>query len=122
MRLIKPFDLKNTSNEYKNVDEGIIYEVYMDGLSMLVSHAEIVDIIGDKQWLAGELKCLSKMASNQIVKLSWGAKKKGLLHDFSTTHALPVGEDLHVRSNVVVLNHGKYWQHRAEILYIMILL
>jgi hypothetical protein len=37
---------------------------------MLVSHMEIGDIIGDKQWLAGELKCLSNMASNRIVKLS----------------------------------------------------
>ncbi len=64
VRLIKPFNLKNTSNKYKNVDEGIIYKVYMDGSSMLVSHAEIDDIIGEKQWLAGELKCLSNMASN----------------------------------------------------------
>ena len=40
------------------------------------------------------------------------------MHDFLTTHALPVGEDLHVGSNVVVLNHGKHWQHQAEILYI----
>ncbi len=40
------------------------------------------------------------------------------MHDFLTTHALPDGEDLHVGSNVVLLNHGKHWQHRAEILYI----
>ncbi len=111
VRMIKPFDLKNKSNGYKKVDKGIIYEAYMDGLSMLVSHAEIGDIIEDKQWLTGELKCLSNMASNQIVKLSWGAKKKELLQEFLTTHALPVGEDLHVGSNVVVLNHGKHWQH-----------
>ncbi len=45
------------------------------------------------------------------MKLSWGAKKKELLQEFSTTHALPVGEDLHVGSNGVVLNHGKHWQH-----------
>ena len=64
VRMIKPFDLKNKSNEYKNVDEGIIYEVYMDGSSMLVSHPEIGDIIGDEQWLTGELKCLLNMASN----------------------------------------------------------
>ncbi len=82
VRLIKPFDLKNTSNEYKNIDEGNIYEVYMDGSSMLVSHAEINDIIGDKQWLAGELKCLSNMASNRIVKLSWGAKKRNYCMTF----------------------------------------
>jgi hypothetical protein len=45
------------------------------------------------------------------VKLSWGAKKKELLHDFLTIHAFPDGEDLHVGSNVVLLNHGKHWQH-----------
>jgi hypothetical protein len=78
VRLIKPFDLKNTSNEYKNVDEGIIYKVYMDGSSMLVSHAEIGDIIGDEQWLAGELKCISNMASNQIVNYH-GVQKKGII-------------------------------------------
>ncbi len=92
--------MKNTSNEYKNVDKGIIYKVYMDGSSVLVSHAEIGDIIGDEQWLAGELKCLSNMASNRIVKLSWGAKKKELLHDFLTTHALPVGENLPLMVNI----------------------
>jgi hypothetical protein len=45
------------------------------------------------------------------VKLSWGEKKKELLQIFLTTHALPVGEDLLVWSNIVVLNHGKHWQH-----------
>jgi hypothetical protein len=34
--MIKPFDLKNKSNEYKNVDEGIINEVYLAGARSLL--------------------------------------------------------------------------------------
>jgi hypothetical protein len=56
-----------------------------------VKYSQISDIIGEEEWVAGEMNILSNIGSHQIVNLSFGAKKKekkkntqSLLEDIST--------------------------------------
>ncbi len=67
-------------------------------------------IIGDEEWLHGEVNCLCNIASSQIISLSWGAKKK----ESSNFDALYVC----VSDCVSVENHGKHWIHLEHIISI----
>ncbi len=40
---------------------------------------QIHDIVGGEEWLNGEIKTLSDIASTRIVSLTWGCKKKETL-------------------------------------------
>jgi hypothetical protein len=70
-----------------------------------VNSAQIMDIIGDEEWMKGEMNCICNIASNRKVTLTWGAKKKS-----SNRSQLSIGDD------VIVSNHGTKWEHRAKIL------
>ncbi len=70
-----------------------------------VTSAQIMDIIGDEEWMKGEMNCICNIASNRKVTLTWGAKKKS-----SNRSQLSIGD------NVIVSNHGTKWEHRAKIL------
>jgi hypothetical protein len=37
---------------------------------------QIRDIVGDEEWLNGEITTVSNIGSNCIVALTWGSKKK----------------------------------------------
>ena len=64
-----------------------------------------MDIIGDEEWMKGEMNCICNIASNRKVTLTWGAKKKS-----SNWSQLSIGDD------VIVSNHGDKWEHRAKII------
>jgi hypothetical protein len=70
-----------------------------------VNSAQIMDIIGDEEWMKGEMNCICNIASNRKVTLTWGAKKKS-----SNRSQLSIGDD------VIVSNHGDKWEHRAKII------
>ncbi len=70
-----------------------------------VNSALIMDIIGEEEWMKGELNCICSIASGRKVSLTWGSKKK--LCDKS---------HLSIGDNVIVSNHGTKWEHRAKIL------
>jgi hypothetical protein len=68
---------------------------------------QISDIIGEKEWLHGEVNCLCNIALSTIISLSWGANKKEFKN--SPNSCLCVGD------HVTVENHGKHWIQLAEI-------
>jgi hypothetical protein len=90
-----------------------------------VKYSQISDIIGEEEWVDGEMNILSNIGSHQIVNLSFGAKKKekkdniqSLLEDLSThnKNAKKNGTEysesnkskdlLIVGDRVIVMNHG----------------
>jgi hypothetical protein len=72
-----------------------------------VNFGQISGIIGEEEWLHGEVNCLCNIASSQIISLSWGAKKK-------ESKNLP-DSCLCVGDHVTVANHGKHWIQVAKI-------
>ncbi len=75
-----------------------------------MNFGQINDIIGDEEWLQGEVNCLCNIASSQIISLSWGAKKKESTH--SDVLCICEGD------RVSVKNHGKHWIYLGHILII----
>ena len=55
--------------------------------------------------MKGEFNCICNIASDCIVTLTWGSKKK-----VSDRTQLSLGDD------VIVSNHGTKWEHRAKII------
>ena len=91
-----------------NKDSDPIYQVTMDNddqTTFYVNYAQIMDIIGEEEWMKEELNCICNIASSRTVSLTWGAKKKS-----SNWSQLSIGDD------VIVSNHGKKWEHHAKIL------
>jgi hypothetical protein len=91
-----------------NKDSDPIYQVtmeYVDQTTFYVNYAQIMDIIGEEEWMKGELNCICNIASSRTVSLPWGAKKKS-----SNRSQLSIGDD------VIVSNHGIKWEHHAKIL------
>ena len=64
-----------------------------------------MDIIGEEEWMKGELNCICNIASGRKVSLTWGLKKKS-----SDRSQLSIGD------NIIVSNHGTKWEHHAKIL------
>ena len=64
-----------------------------------------MEVNGEEEWMKGEFNCIRNIASERIVTLTWGWKKK--LRDRSQ---LSIGDD------VIVSNHGTKWEHRAKII------
>ncbi len=54
----------------------------------------------------GRFNCICNIASDRIVTLTWGLKKK-----LSNRTQLSIGDD------VIVSNHGTKWDHRAKIIH-----
>ena len=81
-------------------------------------------IVGDEEWLKGEIKTLSNTGSNRIVALTWGCKKKESLNSNDTlcnASSVCLNSDytlLCVVDCVIVLNHGDKWIHLARIVEI----
>jgi hypothetical protein len=64
-----------------------------------------MEIIGEEEWMKGELNCICNIASGRKVSLAWGLKKK-----LSDRSHLSIGDD------VIVSNHGTKWEHCANII------
>jgi hypothetical protein len=69
------------SQEYENENDRFLYEVFpTKGNKYYVNYTQIHDIVGDEEWLNGEIKTLSNIGSNRIVSLTLGCKKKESLN------------------------------------------
>ncbi len=71
---------------------------------------QINGILGEEEWLQGEVNCLCNIASSQIISRSWGAKKKESKN--SDAVCACVGDCVSVE------NHGKHWIHLGYIISI----
>jgi hypothetical protein len=113
VRLLRMNYFGKHSITFRNSNEDVIYEVVINtnGSSFLVNLDQVYDIVGEEDWIHGKVKCLSNLASSQIITLSWGATKKESIHQRSILS----DEGLQVGNHVVVENHGKHWPHKAEI-------
>ncbi len=112
----------------------VIYDIVQtDGLKYSVKYSQINDIIGEEEWVDGEMNTLSSIGSHQIVNLSFGAKKKekknntqSLLEDLSTHNkkakkkGIEYSESnkskdlLIVGYRGVVMDHGMKWINYAK--------
>ncbi len=106
------------SREYEDEHEKYIFKIYTTkGDNYFVNLAQIPDIIGDELWFSGETKCLCNIASNRMISLSWGAKKKESSH--STETASISSRPCCVGDRVIVSNQGRKWEHLAKIIKII---
>ena len=108
MRTIMKDDMTGTESNLFNNNKDHIYQMTMDNdvqSTFYVNSALIMDIIGEEEWMKGELNCICNIASGRKVSLTWGSKKK-----LSDRSHLSIGDD------VIVSNHGTKWEHCAKIL------
>jgi hypothetical protein len=111
IRHIVRHDIYENLREYESKDDCHIYEIFLENNTFhYVSFGQINDIIGEEEWLQGEVNCLCNIASSQIISLSWGAKKK----ESKNSDALCIC----VGGCVCVENHGKDWIHLGYIISI----
>jgi hypothetical protein len=110
IRHIGRHDTYDNSTEYEIEDDCYGYEVFLENDITHVNFGQITDIIGDEEWLQGEVNCLCNIASSHIISLSWGAKKK----ESTLSDALCACEG----DCVSVENHGKHWIHLGHIISI----
>jgi hypothetical protein len=104
------------SREYEDDHEKYIFKIYTTkGDSYRVNLAQIHDTIGDETWFNGETKCLCNIASNRMISLAWGAKKK---ESSSCTGTPSISSHPCVGDRVIVSNQGSKWEHLAEIVKI----
>ncbi len=75
-----------------------------------MNFGQINDVIGEEEWLQGEVNCLCNIASSQIISLFWGAKKKE--PKSSDALCFCVGDHASVE------NHGKHWIHLGHVISI----
>ncbi len=55
----------------------VIYDIVQTNSHIFfVKYSQISDIIGEEEWVNGEMNTLSNIGSHRIVNLSFGAKKK----------------------------------------------
>ena len=65
--------LYDGSQEYENKNDHFLYEVFTTkGDKFYVNYTQIHDIVGDEEWLNGEIKTVSNIGSNRIDSLTWG--------------------------------------------------
>jgi hypothetical protein len=111
IRHIGRLDIYENLIEYESEDDCHIYEIFLENdTSQYVNFGQINDIIGEEEWLQGEVNCLCNIASSQIISLSWGAKKK----ESKNSDALCIC----VGDCVSVENHEKHWIHLGHIISI----
>jgi hypothetical protein len=80
--------------------------------SYFVNLDQVYDIVGEEDWIHGEVNCLASLVSSRTITLSWGAKKK----ESTKQRSVLPDESLQVGDHVVVENHGKHWPHQAQII------
>ncbi len=73
---IEDKDKDKKATQLPNWDKVIYDIVQTNGLKFSVKYSQKNDIIGDKEWVDGEMNTLSNIGSHRIVNLSFGAKKK----------------------------------------------
>jgi hypothetical protein len=111
IRHIGRLDIYDNSREYDIEDDCHIHGIFLENnITHYVNFGQINDVIGDEEWLQGEVNYLCNIASSQIISLSWGAKKKESTN--SDALCLCVGD------RVSVENHGKHWIHLGNIISI----
>jgi hypothetical protein len=113
----------------------VIYDIVQTNSHKFpVKYSQISDIIGEEEWVDGEMNTLSNIGSHQIVNLSFGAKKKEkrnrtqrLLGNLSTHNkkAKKKGTEYSESNNknclivgdcVIVMNHGMKWINYAKVI------
>jgi hypothetical protein len=98
-------------------NEDVIYEAVTDtnDPSYLDNLDQVYDVVGEEDWIHGEVNCLANLASSWTITLSWEAKKK----ESTKQRSIISDEGLQVGNHVVVKNHhGKQWPHKAQIIVI----
>jgi len=104
------------SREYEDDHKKYIFKIFTTkGDSYLVNLAQIHDIIGDEPRFNEETKCLCNIASNRMISLSWGAKKK---ESSNSTEIPSISSCPCVGDHVIVSNQGSKWKHLAKIVKI----
>jgi hypothetical protein len=83
-----------------------MYEAVTDtgDSSYLVNLDQVYDIVGEEDWIRGEVKCLANLASSWTITLSWGANKKESIKQRSvlSDEGLQIGD--HVLLKIMVNN------------------
>jgi hypothetical protein len=65
IRHIGRLDIYDNSREYDIEDDSHIYEIFLEnGITHYVHFGQVNDIIGDEEWLQGEVICLYNIASS----------------------------------------------------------
>ncbi len=71
IRHIGRLDIYDNSREYDIEDDCYIYEVFLENdITHHVNFGQICDIIGDEEWLQGDVNRLCNIASSRITSLS----------------------------------------------------
>jgi hypothetical protein len=71
IRHIGRLDIYDYSREYNIEDDCHIDEIFLENdIILYVNFGQINDIIGDEEWLQGEVDCLYNIASSQIIYFS----------------------------------------------------
>ena len=114
VRLLRTNYFGNRAITLRNSNEDVIYEAVTDtnDSSYLVNLDQVYDIIGEEDWIHGEVNCLASLASSCTITLSWGAKKK----ESTKQRSVFPDESLQVGNHVVVENHGKHWPPKAQLI------
>ena len=102
VRTILKYDTTGLISNLFNKNKDHIYQVTMDNdadSTFYVNSVQIMDIIGEDEWMKGELNFICNIASGRKVSLTWGSKKKS-----SNWSQLGIGD------NVIVSNHGTKWE------------
>ncbi len=100
---IMPFDMTEQANKVDRY-ECYIYATTMNNKAKTQFYAgfsQISDIIGDEEWMKGDMNTIYNIASQRKVSLTWGAKKKSKKRSL-----FEVGDE------VIVSNHGTKWDRK----------
>jgi hypothetical protein len=114
VRLLRTNIFGNRAITLRKSNEDVMYEAVTDtnDSSYHVNLDQVYDIVGEEDWIHGEVNCLASLASSQTITFSWGAKKK----ESTKQRSVLPDASLQVGNHVVVENHGKHWPHKAEII------
>jgi hypothetical protein len=146
-KIRQPTEMNDLQEEIEDEDEDkkttklpdwdkVIYDIVQtNGHKFSVKYSQISDIIGEEEWVDGEMNTLSNIGSHQIVNLSFGAKKKEkknntqiLLEDLSTHNKKAKkkrieysesnkSKDLLIIGDcVIVMNHAMKWINYAKVI------
>ena len=108
VRIVMKEDITGVDPNLINYNKDHIFQVTMDNEAeskFYVNSELLMEVIGEEEWMKGEFNCICNIASDRIVILTWGSKKK-----LSDRTQLSIGDD------VIVSNHGTKWEHRAKII------
>ncbi len=113
VRLSRTNIVGNCTITLRNSNEDVMNEAVTDtyGSSYLVNLDQVYDIVGEEEWIHGEVNCLSNLAASWTITLSWKAKKEESINQRSVLS----DKGLQISYHVLVENHDKQWPHKAEI-------